>query len=181
MIKNRSFLRTMVQTLVISTGLMLLGGCDQDIELDPDWSVNLFKPGPKWPNVKKLTVPQKEIYQKYGKPDCFHVFWTPDGALKRRIDLEKMFDKQKPKTVPAHSWVYSHLNKEVLFQGSSYTERPIPQTLKIIVENGDPEDVQILYDGIIQWQFFSTGKLYKIKNDRVIDLKEFTPMGKFVK
>src|SRR5262245_39296500 len=74
----------------------LLTGCDQDLVIDQEYSVNIIKPGPKFPNEKKLTEPQKEIYARMGKPDCFHVYWTSNGALANRRDLTKQFKDDKP-------------------------------------------------------------------------------------
>ncbi|MGI8908323.1 MAG: hypothetical protein ACR2IE_17765 [Candidatus Sumerlaeaceae bacterium] len=159
-----------------------LVACDQDIEINPEFSVNIFKPGPKWPNVKKLAAEQREAYEKFGKPDCFHVYWSPTGEIMPRRELEKQLKGKKPKTVPPFSWVYLRTNKEVVFPGGGRAnEQPLPETVRIVAENGDPEDVSQEGGGITQWMFYSTGKIYKISQGRVIERKEFPAMGRYIK
>lgn len=158
-----------------------LAGCDQDVVLNLDYSINVFKPGPKWPNVKKLPPGQKLAYEKFGRPDCFRVWWSPDGQVKMRDALQKEMKGIKPKNLPPFSFVYLKENKEVVFKGSSYVEQPLPETARIVIENGDPEDVKELYGGVTQWMFYSTGKLYKISRGRVIEQKEFQAMGQYLK
>jgi hypothetical protein len=175
------FRQRLYKACVAVTFLAALSGCDQDVELNIDYSINIFKPGPKWPNVKKLTPVQRQVYEKYGTPDCFRVFWTPDGAIKMRADLQKEMKGMKPKNMPPFSFVYLKDNKEIVFRGSQYVEQPLPETARIVIENGDPEDVKELHGGVTQWMFYSTGKLYKISRGHVIEQKEFQAMGQYLK
>jgi hypothetical protein len=171
----------LLNLLVASICFGLLIACDQDVEIKPEFSVNIFKPGPKWPNVKKLTPEQRQVYEKHGRPDAFHVYWSPDGAIKPRTDLEKELKGKKPKTVPPFSWLYLKQNREFVFTGGGAKEQPIPDTVRIVAESGDPEDVTEQAGGITQWMFYSTGKIYKIARGRVIETKEFPAMGKYIK
>jgi hypothetical protein len=172
----------LLHLLVLAISFGLLVACDQDVEIKPEFSVNIFKPGPSWPNVKKLTPEQRQLFEKYGKPDCFHVYWTSDGAIQPRAELEKSMKGKKPKTIPPYSWVYLATNKEIVFPpGGKPREQPLPETVKIVAENGDPEDVRQDQPGVTQWMFFSTGKIYKIANNRVIEKKDFPALGKYLK
>ncbi len=167
--------------VVLLAASLILAGCkDQDFVFKPDFSVNLFFPGPKWPNTKKMTKVEKEIYQRYGRPAAFRVLWPPKGDIKLRSDLEDAFAKQ-PKVMPAYSWVYPTVGKEIIIQGQAYEERPLTDEVRLILKYGDPEDVKDLSSGVIQWTYFSAGKMLKLRNGRVVEEKEFPAMGRFLK
>lgn len=172
--------RALLQIICVVVALLGLAACDQDLEINQEFSVNVFKPGPTWPNVKKLPPEQKEAYERYGKPDCFHVYWTPDGAIKTKEDLRKELKGGKPKTIPPYSWIYLKLNKEVTFKNGMASELPLTDQIRIIAQNGDPEDVRE-DSGVTQWMFYSTGKIYKFSKGRVFETKEFPAMGKYLK
>lgn len=160
----------------------LLSACDQDIEINQAFSVNIFKPGPTWPNVKKLPAEQKQMFEKYGKPDCFHVYWNSDGTITPRASLEKQMNGKKPKTVPPFSWIYLKLNKEIVFsRNGKPVEQPVPDEVRVVAENGDPEDVRDDIPGVKQWMFYSTGKIYKFSRGHIIEQKDFPAMGKYLK
>lgn len=170
-----------VTTFLVLFSFLILPGCDQDVVLNLEHSINIFHPGPKWPNVKKFSPTEREVYQRFGKPDCFRVLYDRKGSIKLRHDLEKELNGKKPKKLPPYTWVYLNRDKEVFFEGQTFVEKPIADTTRIVIDNGDPEDVREVTPGIVQWMFFSTGKLYKISNDRVIEQKEFQAMGRYLK
>lgn len=161
--------------------LLALTGCEQDVKIDPEFSVNIFRPGPKWPTVKKLTLAQKEAYDKFGRPDAFRVWWGPKGELKDRDAAIQEFKQKKMKNPPPYSWVYLARNTELVFTGSGYEERPISDQVRVLVKMGDPEDVKELQTGVTQWMFYSTGKLYKFMDGRIVEEKDFPAMGNFPK
>lgn len=168
--------------MVISVGFLILPACDQDVVLDLKHSINVFHPGPKWPTISKLTPVQQRVYKSMGKPDCFRVFYSSAGEIKMRQVLERELNGKKPKDLPPYSWVYLKDNKEVVFSDNeNYTERPLTDAVKLVIQHGDPEDVKILYGEITQWTFYSAGRIYNMKNNTIIETKEFPAMGKFTK
>ncbi|MGC8841421.1 MAG: hypothetical protein ACP5QZ_08215 [Candidatus Sumerlaeaceae bacterium] len=167
--------------IVLLAGMLLLAGCkDQDFSFKPDFSVNLFFPGPKWPNTKKLTKVESDVYERYGRPAAFRVLWPPNGDIKLRSELEDVFAKQ-PKVLPPYSWVYPSLGKEIVFRGQAYEERPLSDKVRLILKYGDPEDVKELSSGVVQWTYYSAGKMLKLREGRIVEEKEFPAMGRFLK
>jgi hypothetical protein len=122
---------TVVYVLALCAALAL-AGCDQDVVINPEFSVNVFTPGPKYPNVKKLTKPQKEVFERYGKPDAFKVQWDKQGTLKTRIDVEQQLAKAKPKQLPPYTWIYLATNREISFTENSYEELPLTDMTKML-------------------------------------------------
>lgn len=178
----RSRFSTFLRLLVAITMLSLAAACDKELyDLDLDWSVNVFKPSAKWPNLKKMKPEERAVYDKYGRPDFFRVQWDKAGSIKLREELEKELQGKKPKTLPPFSWVYLKENREVVFDNQRPVERPLTEPVKIVIANGDPEDVKEVYGGVKQWMFFSTGKIYKIAGNQVIESKDFPAMGKYLK
>lgn len=175
-------MKCVLLALAVTLGLTVLSACDdQDYVINQEFSVNLFQPGPKWPKVKKLKPLEKEVYEKYGKPDHFRIWWTPSGQPKQRLDLEKQFSQKSIKQVPKYSWVYLQQGKEIVFGATNYQEVSLTDQVRILTEYGDPEDVKELSGGITQWMFYGAGKLYKFVNGRIVEQKELPAMGRFLK
>lgn len=161
---------------------ILLTACkkDQDFAFKQDFSINLFYPGPKWPDRKKLKPVERDVYERYGRPAAFRILWPPSGDIRRRSDLEDAFAKA-PKIIPPYSWVYPSLGKEIVFRGQAYEELPLTDKVRLVLRYGDPEDVKELSSGVEQWTYYSAGKIYKIRSGRIIEEKEFPAMGRFIK
>ncbi len=184
MINNVSYLTfPRLMLLVLAMGVLALSACDQDFTFDESRSINVFYPGPKFPNYKKLSKVQQKAIDELGKPEAFRLLWSADGKIKVRNDLMQQFQGKRPKLkdLPPHSWLYTEKNQEVVFSGETWKVRPISEPLKLVMDYGDPEDVQAMNDGITQWTFFSVGKMYKIYNEKVIETKEFPAMGRYLK
>ena len=161
--------------------LFLLAGCkDQDFVFKQDFSVNVFYPGPKWPNEKKLKPLEREVLQRYGRPAAFRVLWPPAGDIKLRSELEDAYAKA-PKILPAYSWVYPRQGKEIIFRGNGYEENPLTDKIRLILRYGDPEDVKDLSNGVVQWTYYSAGKMVKMRDGKIIEEKDFPAMGRFAK
>jgi hypothetical protein len=165
--------------LVIAASLLV--ACEQDVVFNQDFSINILHPGPKWPKVKKLAPVELEVYKRFGKPDAFRVWWTPAGEIKTRTDLNDAFKKQKPKNLPPLSWIYLSTGKEVRFRITTYEGLPITDQVRLVLKYGDPEDVKDLGNGITQWMFFSAGKIFKMREGKIFEEKDFPAMGKYLK
>jgi hypothetical protein len=170
-----------LRPVVCVFALALLCACDQDLAINPEFSVNLFAPGPKWPNERKLTPAQKEVYKRYGRPDNFRVFWNPHGTLLNRLEVGKQLEKMKPSQLPPYSWIFLKNGKEIVFGGSGYEERPLTDQVRTLVRYGDPEDVKELQNGVTEWMYFSVGKQYKFHDGALVEEKDFPALGRFEK
>ncbi len=175
-------LKTFVIAAIALWGAVGLIGCkDKDLYVfKPEFSVNVFYPSPKWPNAKKFTDVEKEVYERYGRPAAFRVLWPPTGDIRLRSDLENAFAKQN-KVIPAFSWVYPNQNKEIAFTPTSYEERPLTDKIRLVLRYGDPEDVKLLSSGDEQWTYYSAGRMFKLRRNKIVDVQEFPAMGRFLK
>lgn len=182
MIKHWFSRSSALQILLLAAAVFMLAGCEKDdVNIDPDFSINVCQPGPKWPNPKNLTPAQKEVLDKYGKPDFFHVWWTPDGQYRTRTDFVKEQREGKKRPIPPYSYVYLRLNKDICFRGSDYQVLPVSDQLRVVCQLGDPEDIRTMESGVLQWMYYSAGKLYKFGRGRIVEEKDFPAMGKFGK
>jgi len=174
--------KNLTALLAIAAALLFLASCEDDLKIDPKFSVNVVTPGPKWPNKDKLTPAQKEIFEKYGKPDAFRLIWNTSGRYMLQSDLAQMLGNKKPSKLPPYTWIYQQRGIEVSFQGPSPVETPINDQLRLVLKYGDPESVKETEGGITQWQFYSVGYMYKFSKDgRIIQETTFPAMGKFFK
>ena len=176
-------LRRAVRGLAFVICALAVVACDKDLfTFDPEFSVNLFRPGKKWPKEDKFTPAEREVYARYGKPDFFRAWWDPSGSVKQRIELiSRLKEVQKGKNLPPYSWIYLNRGVEVIFAAQSYEEQPLADQIRMLARYGDPEDVKTLDGGITQWMYFGAGKLYKFSRGRVIEEKEFPAMGNYIK
>lgn len=170
-----------LRAAVAAVFLITLVGCDEDVSLNPAFSLNLIQPGPKWPNVKKLTPAQKEVFEKYGKPDRLRVQWTPEGRIMQRDELRQQFKDKQPKELPPCFWVYQQRGIEIAFDQGTPREQPISDQVKLVLQHGDPEDVKQLPGGLTQWTFYSTGRLFKFSHGKIVEERDFPAMGRYIK
>jgi len=174
--------RTARLVAVVAAALIGLTACkkDEGFVFKPEFTVNLFYPGPKWPNQKKLSKAEREVLQRYGRPAAFRILWSPAGEIRMRSELEDASLKQ-PKVMPAYSWVYPGLNKEIVFTQGTYQERQLSDKIRLILRYGDPEDVKDLSSGIEQWTYYGVGKMIKLREGHIVEEKQFPAMGRFLK
>jgi hypothetical protein len=166
---------------VLCIAFLIFSGCKEDLVMNEEFSINMIQPGPKWPNVKKLTSAQKEVYERNGRPDHFRVWWLPNGEIRTRGELHGVMKDTKPSKLPPHSWVYLRKGKEILFRGNNYEELPINDEVRTLAKFGDPEDMKMLDSGLTQWQYFGAGKLFKFSRGKIVEQKDFPAMGQFIK
>ena len=79
---NRKFTVLFLRLVCAFTMLTFLAGCEEDVNMDTDFSIHLITPGPNWPKKpKKLEPNQQEVLReqplsdqvrliiKYGDPE----------------------------------------------------------------------------------------------------------------
>jgi len=144
-------------------------------------TVNIFEPGPKWPVEKLFTPVEKQVYDQFGKPDCFRLFYDSKGEIKVRSVLQQEWKGKDLKSLPPFSWVYLQRGEEIVFTNNSFKPQPLSDVVKVVISSGDPESVKDIGNGLITWTYYSTGKIYTISGDKIVATKDFPPMGSFHK
>ncbi len=124
--------------------LLLASSCNRDkeiIEINPRYSYNVAKV-PSWFPSKKhpLTTPEREVFQRYGKPDFIHFWWKTDGTFITSSDLAGKRDEIPTMVNEARkTWVYMERKIEVEFKGpNGYVEHPATEKTLLICQYGDP-------------------------------------------
>ncbi len=150
------------------------------VDFDVKYSVNIAKPQKGWPIIKKLTETKKAVYEKYGTPDAFRIYWTHDGRIQSKDDVRKELKRrqnERNKELPDHSWIYLDKNIEVYFdKNNKAMEKPLTDMIKIIVNYGDPEEVSRVDKN--SWKYYSKGKMFTFsKSGKIIEEKDFPAMG----
>lgn len=155
-----------------------------DLTIDPNFSINLAKPQKNWPKKKKMTKTEKEVFEKYGKPDLVRIWWNKKGNLVSQAEVREMFkNTQKNYTNLKKSWLYEEEEKEIIFQkDGTYKEEKFTDRLRTMVENGDPEEIKIgvkVYNEVStdRWTYWSKGKHFDFVEDKLVKTDTFTPMG----
>lgn len=185
-LKKRFRLQAILLTLVLvlpamTQALPFFGPKEQPFIFNFDFTINFFQPDPKWPVEKLLKPAEKEVLEKLGRPDAFRILYDPEGNIKIRRSLELEYKAKKPKEIPNYSWVYMQRNEEIIFSGNGYYSKPLTDAIRLVLKYGDPENTKQLPDEMVEWTYYSTGKIYRIYKDKVIDVKEFPAMGSFHK
>lgn len=174
--------RQPIGVVTISLGLLpFFGPKVQSFSFNWDRTINFIQPGDKWPVEKFLSDSEKQVYQQLGRPDYFHIMWSPTGEMKMRSVIEQEWGKKGPKNMPPLSWVYMRRNEEVIFANGSYYTQPLNELEQLVLKYGDPENVKDIGNGLVEWTYYSVGKMYTIAKDRVVGTKDFPPMGSFHK
>jgi hypothetical protein len=144
----------------------------EDLELNTKFSCNIFKPGDKWPGKHYIpTEAQNELLGIKGEPDWVRLWFNPLGELGFIEDREVY---NQIRTGAWHdldrSWIYLDDETEYVFTGPrSFKDVPLNDMLKIIVQRGDPDEVNHVpkNDGpqIVEWIYYKQGYRFKFVDD----------------
>jgi hypothetical protein len=160
-------------------------GCrdkEAGVSFNPEFSINLMTPGPKWPNMKKIKPRERAAFEKYGKPDFFRLIWNRQGSIVVRDQFSRS-DRERLKRAMNFetTWVYLERDMELVFTGEQFQERRLNDEIRLIAKMGDPEAVRTVPGGGVEWTFYSTGRIFRMVNGKIIDTREFPAMGGFLK
>lgn len=183
MLKNLlKYFRQPLGVVAISFGLIpFMSPKQQPFVFNFDYTVNFFQAGEKWPYEKLFTPAEKQVYAQLGKPDCFRMLWDRTGKIKVRSVVEQEWKVKGPKEIPAYTWVYVQRNEEIVFSNNTFYTQPLTDLVTLVMKSGDPENVRDMGNGLTQWTYYSTGKMYTIAGDKIVGTKEFPAMGSFHK
>lgn len=180
--KFRKMCRKPVGVVAISFGLIpFMGPKKQPVEFNFDKTINFAQPGEKWPVAKLLSPMEKQVIERYGRPDYFRLMWNGDETIATRGVVEQEW-RDKNMKLPKLSWVYVQRNEELMFVGNEVRTAPLTDVMHLVIKSGDPENVREIADGVTQWTYYSTGNIYTIAgNKTIVDTKTFPAMGTFHK
>lgn len=180
--KLRKYFRKPIGVVAISFGIFpFFSPKQQSYVFNFDQTINIFQPGEKWPIEKLLTPEEKNVLAQLGKPDCFRILWDSEGKIKVRSILEQEWKTKGPNKLPPASWVYLQRNEEIIFVNNSYRAQPLSDTVQLVIKMGDPELVKTISPDVTQWTYYSTGKIFTISDNKVVETRDFPPMGSFHK
>ncbi len=155
-----------------------------DLTVDPGFSLHLAYPQKNWPPKKKLSAIEMEVYAKMGRPDYIRIWWDRNGKLMTQKELREKFKRSKNdyKTFKK-SWIYIDNETEIVFpKTEGYKEVPFSDKMKILAEYGDPQDIKINVTSFEdmkcdRWTYWSNGKHFDFVGDKLVKTQDFEPMG----
>lgn len=168
--------------LALTIASMALAGCGGNkhiIEIDPRFSMNIVKTPYWFPDEEQLFPVEKDVLDRYGKPNFIRRWWRDDGSFITSSDLSGK-DKEKVLEDMAHqktSYVYLAMKKEVVFSADhrSQHEQPISDTLDLICKYGDPErNRPVIIDGRKRetWKWIDYGKMAILEDNKLVKLTD---------
>lgn len=140
------------------------------MNLDSKFSVNLARPAPTWPEVKKLQPAELDAYEKYGKPDFFRIWYNERGDIMTSREAGPAI-RGKLVSELQRSWIYERTKTELQFVSpTKYVEVPISDQVRVLCLRGDPQerDHQSLPNGSVRetWRYFDVGESYTFVDGR---------------
>jgi hypothetical protein len=185
----RSALRTSRLAGVCLCALLCLygAGCNRKkvIKLDPRFSYNVVRV-PSWfpEDEAQLSPAQREVLQRFGRPDFIRFWWNPEGTFIVSSDLAgKQAEVPQMLHAAKQTWIYLTDRKtEVEFRGESYFPHPVTEKLALVCRYGDPSQKNPPKrgpDGRVResWRWTDFGLLIDFIDDQEVSRKHFTPTG----
>lgn len=174
--------RLSLALILVALALAACGGDKHIIEIDQRFSYNVVRTPFWFPDEKQLFPVEKDVLDRYGRPNFIRRWWRDDGSFITSSDLSGK-DKDKVAEEMAHqktSWVYLTMRKEVVFSFDhrSHYEQPISDALDLICQYGDPErNRPVLVDGRKRetWKWIDHGKMAVLEDNRLIKLTDIGP------
>ncbi|MEN6627385.1 MAG: hypothetical protein ABFD69_14265 [Candidatus Sumerlaeia bacterium] len=168
--------------VLVAGAVCACGGNKHTIEVDQRYSMNIVKTPYWFPDEETPLLPvEKDVFDRYGKPQFMRLWWRDDGTFITSSDLagkdqeiigQDMNNMKK-------SWIYPKLNKEVVFSADhqSQTEQPISEALDLICKYGDPSKnrpVEVEGHTRETWIWLEHGKKALIEDGRVLKVSNFS-------
>ncbi len=177
-----AMVRLSLVLILVALALAACGGDKHIIEIDQRFSYNVVRTPFWFPDEKLLSPVEKDVLDRYGRPNFIRRWWRDDGSFITSSDLSGK-DKDKIAEEMAHqktSWVYLAMRKEVVFSADyrSHYEQPINDGLDLICQYGDPErNRPVLVDGRKRetWKWIDHGKMAVLEDNRLIKLTDIGP------
>jgi len=156
-------------------------GMEPPVNVNPNFSYNLAVPDARWPRLNLLSPAENEVYQKYGKPDYFRLWYNKQGDLVSGREAGPIVRARKLRDL-RRSWIYEDKKIEVKFRSPAKSEEvPLSDQLQVLCLRGDPQerDPQIR-NGILRemWTYFDKGEKYIFMDGRLAEKQLFKGVGK---
>jgi hypothetical protein len=145
-------------------------GCHRSLQFgfDPRFSVNLMTPSNQWPDMKKMTPAEIEVYEKYGKPDFFRLLYSKRGELATHWEANPLIRAKKVNGLPK-TWIYEDAGIEVRFRSpAKFEEIKLDDRMKTLLAHGDPSEISPLQSKDLAreaWTYWDTGEKYFFRED----------------
>ncbi|MFW6286861.1 MAG: hypothetical protein ACOC29_02870 [Candidatus Sumerlaeota bacterium] len=186
------FKRNMLPRWSLSLALLLatlaLSGCNRAVKpfiWDPAFSINVAEVNHEWPQLKEdLSPAEREVYDRYGRPDYVHVIWSRHEPIVDRTRGNRLITRsgKKPEEV-RRGWIYLKHKKEIIFNSEIHYEiQPLTGQLEVLTKEGDPPWVKVLPNDIgariEKWQYIDRGIIYTFVDNKLheVDKSTLTPM-----
>ena len=155
--------------------LVVLGGCEKKpeekpLEIDQKFSVNVIPIPHYWPREKFdwPTSPverniRQEAWAKYGTPDFLRRIYTFDNRIVRPLELSEGHVLAGKRPVPLDQWVYIEEDRTITFTGPRMELGTIPDQIRIVCLNGDPNEVKEFPRAdftMVSFFYYNQGKEY---------------------
>jgi hypothetical protein len=178
-------LRLVIVTLFAVVATACGGSGPRFIEPDITFSVNIIAVPADWPIEDEdwpedidMALRQQRAYEKYGKPEFFRVRWNREGRVISRTELQQRMNAQKERKVDRflkaldaeREWLYRERNLLLRFHKDRVEERPLPDTLRILCDFGDPHEVTQTADALgplVVYRYFDRGKVFYFRNEKL--------------
>jgi len=168
--------------------LLFLCSCRRsklDFIIDLDYSVNVARPGRRFPSDLDLSQAKREVHEILGNPNFIRFWWTEDGRIHRFLEVDRRLKDPRSVYQVKHSWIYLDKNIECVFDtDTTYREIPLSDKVRTVCTYGDPEDIKKMSDHPPlkeNWNYYSIGLILKFEDDRLVKTQRHPPMGTVIK
>lgn len=168
--------------LVLIISAMVLAGCGGNkhvIEIDPRFSWNIVRTPYWFPDEEQLFPVEKDVLDRYGRPNFIRRWWREDGSFITSSDLAGKDNKTVVEDMANQktSWVYLAMKKEVVFTADhrSHHEQPISEALELICKYGDPQRQRpVIVEGRKRetWMWVDHGKMAVLEDNKLVKISD---------
>jgi hypothetical protein len=124
--------------------------------------------------LSNLTAAEREVLEEDGRPDYFHLIWSPYEAVVDRAQLNKAIRSASAENEKERiGWVYIEEKKEITFSTpSKYKEAPLNDKVRVICREGAPNEPKVLPNNrnvrVEKWHYINSGVIYTFEDDVMI-------------
>lgn len=184
----------LIGVFVVTTLSASCGGRRPRIFPNAQFSVNVAPVPLDWPDEEKdwpenvdAALRMQRVYERHGPPDFFRIRWTRDGRILTQRELSQMqwtanqrsFQRFMNQMQLEHEWVYLDERKLFRFHRNRVEETELPDTIRIICEYGDPNDISQTRDvvgPVTTYTYFQLGTRFYFRDGKLDRREEFTAM-----
>ncbi len=152
--------------------------------IDPTFSMNVVPVPMDWPkeerdwhDTPRIAAYQQRLYEEKGAPDYFYLYWRRDGKplTAREFTMDSWVhrndeDRSPMNNLPDRGWIYLDDDAIYRFQRNGPEKKPLPDTIRLITEYGDPHEIKESTDPAGQphtiYQYYDEGKIFYFREGK---------------